>query len=656
MRALLLVTLAAIAACTSSPAPPRPLIPTNVVIVTIDTLRADRIGVYGAKNVETPRIDQLARDGAWAVNATVHAPLTRPSHVSLFTGRYPAEHGIRDNVSPPLGRDVPVLAEVFQREGFSTAAFVASAVLDRQSGLARGFATYSDRLSVNEDKKPGDVVISDAVEWMRDKTRFFAWIHLYDCHAPYRPPDRYATKYADRPYDGEVAFSDDLVGRLVDALRDAHTLENTLLIVTSDHGEGLGDHGEDVHGYFVYESTLRVPLVMHGPGVKPGSRLDKVVRTIDLFPTIVEIAALGAKAPQTSGRSVASALQGGTMTEEPSFAESLVPLLQFGWSDLRAVRDGRWKFIMAPRAELYDLERDPGEQRNLLDSEQAKAKAMRAALDQRLMQEQRAVRTDSAKAGVPPELLERLGALGYVSPGRGADTKPSGADPKDKLDEYKSISTEMTQGLVALRANRPAEALDHFNGLGRHGVDGYELHYYRGRAYTGLQRWRDAAAEYEAAIKKIPGDVPAWRALGESRVQLGDTAGALRAFEQLVAIAPDDAMGQMALGEVYRDLKRWREAAIAMRAALAVDPNPALYWNALGTALGNTGEMPKAERAFAEAVTREGNNALYLYNHALALRALGRSDEAIAELQRAAALDYAPARTLLAQLGGRSRK
>jgi len=619
--------------------------------VTIDTLRADRLGVYGAlrpgsgqaTNVATPNIDALAREGAWAVNATVHAPLTRPSHVSLFTGRYPAEHGIRDNVSPPLAADVPVLAERFQRDGFATAAFIASAVLDRQSGLARGFDVYSDRFDSGADRKPGDVVVAEAAAWMKGKNKFFGWVHLYDPHAPYLPPGRYASEYRDRPYDGTVAWSDELIGRLTGALRESGALDSTLVIVTSDHGEGLGEHGEDVHGYFVYEATLRVPLVIRGPGVKPGTRIDAVARTIDLYSTILEMT--GGAGEAMSGRSLAAGLKsGGPLTDEPSFAESLVPLLHYGWSDLRSVRDGRWKYILAPRQELYDLQSDPGELRNLADAEPARTRALRGSIDARLRVEQSAARTETAAAGVSPEVLERLGALGYIGPGAASDRKSAGADPKDKLEDYKALSAAMQDGIVALRAKRHGDALRHLQGVTRRGVDSFEVHHYLGRAYAGLGRWREASQEYEKAVRNQPADAETWRALGASRVAAGNSAAAIPAFEKLASLLPKDPVARMQLGEALRDLGRYKEAINAITTAIALDPKPAEYWNSLGTVLGASGKVGDAQQAFAEAATREPTNGMYPYNRGLALQHLGRRDEAAAQLKRAAELGYPPRR------------
>jgi choline-sulfatase len=639
------------AGCSRRPEPPPPpAVATNVLIVTIDTLRADRVGVYGARNVETPNIDRLAREGAWAPQATVHAPLTRPSHVSLFTGLYPADHGVRDNIAPTLGADVPLLAELFQRQGFGTAAFVASAVLDRQSGLARGFDRYSDRFAPGAERRPGDEVVEEAIGWLKGRRRFLAWVHLYDVHAPYVPPEPYGTKYPGRPYDAEVAWSDELVGRLLEALRQAGSLDGTLVIVTSDHGEGLGDHNEDTHGYFIYESTLRVPLVMRGPGVRPGIRLDGVPRTIDLFPTIVEMAGLSGPVPATAGKSLVPALRGGPSNDEPSFSESLLPLVHFGWSDLRAVRDGRWKYILAPRPELYDLERDPGELHNLADAEPERARAMRAGVAARLHQERTTARTEAAAAGVPPELLERLGALGYVSPGGSSRAREAGADPKDKIHEYQALSNLMMQSLIAIRQGRPAEALPYFRDLDARGVDSFEMRYYEGRAYAALGRWREAAAAYEKAVAKQPGNADVWRGLGEARVALRESPAAAQAFEKLVSLAPGDALARMELGQVYRDMGRMTDAARAMREAVRLDSGPAPYWNALGAVLGAGGQIAEAEGAFAEAVKRAPADGLFIFNEAVALERLGRREEALAHYRRSAALGYEPAKARLSQL------
>lgn len=638
--------LLCLAACRGAPdTAPAPTVASRVLIVTIDTLRADRVGVYGGK-VETPNIDRLAREGAWAPQADVHVPMTRPSHVSLFTGRYPAEHGVRDNISQPLAADVPVLAQTFHEAGYATAAFVSSSVLDHQSGLARGFDVYSDRFENGADRRPGDKTVAETIDWLKTHPKFFAWVHLFDVHAPYQPPEPYASRYAGRPYEGAVAWSDELVGRLIASLRDSGVLDSTLVIVTSDHGEALGDHGEDTHGYFVYESTLRVPLVFRGPRIGPGVTVDVLVRTVDLYPTILELTSLGPP-PRTSGRSIVSALRDGRMDDEPTYAESLVPLLHYGWSDLHAVRDGRWKYILAPRPELYDLQNDPGETKNIASTDTTHAAVLRSAMESRLNQ-LAAAPTSPAAAGIPADVLERLGALGYVGAGRPvspkresakAEASTATADPKDKLEDYKALSAAMQDALIAIRTGRYADAVPRLEDVEKR-VDSYEVHYYLGRAYAGMQRPREAAAEYDKATKRLPGGAEAWRGLGESRVALGDSRNAIPAFEKLVALAPGDAVARMELGEALRDVARYDDAARVIREAIALDARPAQYWFSLGTVLAAGGKMADAERAFSNAISREPNNGLYVYNDGVALFRLGRKDEAAAQMNRAAALGY----------------
>ncbi|MEW6320851.1 MAG: sulfatase-like hydrolase/transferase [Acidobacteriota bacterium] len=670
----------------------------HLVVVTIDTLRADRVGVYGNPTVETPVMDRLAREGAFARHASVHVPLTRPSHVSLFSGLYPGEHQIRDNVSPPVGDDVPLLADLLQRQGFSTAGFVGSIVLSKQSGLNRGFATYSDDFDFDADdarflntiQKPGDVVMDEAIGWLRQSRgeRRFLWVHLYDPHDPYEPPEPYRSKYADRPYDGEVAWSDALVGRLDAALADAGLRDDTLLVVTSDHGEGLEEHGESVHGYFVYETTLAVPFIARGPGVRAGHEVPVTVRTVDVLPTVLELLGLGALTPPVSGRSLAAALGGAAVEDQPTFAESLTPLVHYGWSDLRAVRDGRWKYILAPREELYDLARDPGELENLAAREPARARALRSGLEEHLRREQAAVRQPGADrtASVPPELLERLGALGYVSAGGPAGGMASGADPKDKLDEYQRLNTLMREGLIALRERRFDDSLGRFRALLGMGIDSFEAHYYAARALTGLRRWKEAAAHYEGALAKLPAYGAAHLGLAQAHLADGnlraareaarrgqaaaprdprlieiegdiarrqrDAEGAVAAYRRVVEMAPADALIRIKLGELYRDLGRTADAVALLRAGIAVDPSVASYWNSLGMVLGGSGDFAGAEQAFLEASTRDRANAQYAYNLGLALLRQRKVGEARAAFEQALKADpaFAPARERLAEM------
>ncbi|MBK5257153.1 MAG: sulfatase-like hydrolase/transferase [Vicinamibacteria bacterium] len=695
----LLASLAALTLLYCRAAPPSPA--RHLVLVTIDTLRPDHLGAYGNRSVETPNIDALARDGARALDASAQVPLTRPSHVSLLSGLYPAEHGIRDNVSPTLREDVPTLAEWLKSDGFATAAFVSSVVLSKQSGLARGFDTFSDHFEVaGGDERPldsvhrrGDLPTAEAVAWLETKrdSRLFVWLHLYDPHDPYEPPEPYASRYADRPYDGEVAWSDELVGRLDAALSRLGIRDETLLVVTSDHGEGLGEHGEDVHGYFVYESTLAVPLLLRGPGIAPGQQLLATARSVDLAPTVLDLLGVRLKATaHISGRSLASTLRGGPEPPlEATYAESLTPLLHYGWSDLRSLRDGRFKYILAPRPELFDLRDDPSEKKNLIDSSPAQAAALHGALTKRLAAEKVASESAPAAAAVPPEMLEQLGALGYIGAGGAGLTVKTGADPKDKLDDYRAINVLMREGLTRLREKDPKGAAARFQSLLARGIKSFEVHYYLARAFFDQRRPREAALHFEAAIARLPVFGKAYVSLAICYAALGDTSRALAtlkkgqvanpkdpqileaeatllrdlerpqqaiaAYEAALPLAPRNAQLRVKLAEMYRDARDPDKAIRLLREAIEINPQPAQFWNSLGMVLGANDHRADAEAAFREAVKRDPLNAQYVYNLGLVLVRLDRRDEALAFFRLALELDsgFAPARSRLAELGQR---
>lgn len=664
-----------VASCSSRSEPAPPPISRHLLIVTIDTLRADRLGCYGNANVATPNMDRLAREGALATDATVHVPLTRPSHTSLFTGLYPADHGIRDNVSAPLSEKVPIMAELLRDAGFTTAAFVSSVVLSAQSGLNRGFATYGDRFEIGEDdarflntiQKRGDETTGDAVAWMRSNAgkRMALWVHLYDPHDPYEPPEPYAARYAGRLYDGEVAWSDDLIGRLDAALQALGIRDQTLTIVTSDHGEGLGEHGETVHGFFVYETTLKVPLIARGPGIPAGLRIGQTARTVDLLPTILDLLRVpmptGLRLP---GRSLAAPFEGRERASDvPTYAESLVPLLHFGWSDLRMMRNGRWKYILAPGSELYDLHDDPNEQNNLLNSRAARAAELRATLDEHLRNERRDGKNRPDRAGVPADLLEKLGALGYVSPGGPAPgSSAAGADPKDKIGEYKVLNRLMREGLTKLREKDYRASASRFESLRAKGIDSFEVHYYLGRALFNLDRARDAAPHFERAIERLPAYAPAYLALADCRILQRDLKGAvavlrkgraaspkdaslhereaevwrklrnpdeaIAVYTAMLPLVPTNALVRVRLGELYRDRGQPEQAVPLLREAVKLDPSVASYWNSLGMVLGGADDFRGAEAAFREAATRDPSDPQHTYNLGLALLRQGRAPEA----------------------------
>lgn len=383
---------------------------TGVVIVTLDTTRADRLSPYGFMDVRMPHLERLAAEGVVFDQALTVAPLTLPAHASLFTGLLPPAHGVRDNADRPLAPAVTTLAEVLKSQGFRTAAFVGSVVLHADRGLAAGFDTYGD-VPPNASgpfgrQRPGNEVVDEAVEWLERSagSPFLLWTHLYDPHLPYDPPEPHRSAHSS-PYVGELLFADSQVGRLLATLDRLELADRTIVIVAGDHGEGLGEHGEETHGQLLYDSVLRVPLIVRVPSVSP-RRVADVVRLIDVMPTVLDL--LDLKAPPSDGISLSGGLHGQRVDVE-AYSETLYPV-RMGKAPVHALRDGRFKLIAGPRPELYDLRQDPFEQQNVIDQRSRIATAMRGRLSALAARAASGLEVD-----VPAELRERLSALGYVA-------------------------------------------------------------------------------------------------------------------------------------------------------------------------------------------------------------------------------------------------
>lgn len=420
------------AACSTRP-------PANVVIVTLDTTRADRLPAYGYRDVLMPHLDRLAAEGVVFNQATSVSPLTLPAHTSLFTGLLPPAHGVRDNGDEPLAESHATLAEILRSNNFRTAAFVGSVVLDPSRGLAQGFEHYG---AVQRDADPAgsrysrraDAVVNGALEWLDriGSSRFLLWTHFYDPHRPYDPPEPFRS--IPDPYVGELAFADSQIGRLIQALETRGLLDRTLIVVAGDHGESLGEHGERDHGIFVYEGVLRIPLIVRAPNLQP-QRIAEVVRLTDIMPTVLDLLGVGGAAA-TDGVTLVPRMRGSSQVLElEAYAESLYPQ-RFGWSPIYALRDGRFKYIEAPRPELYDLHGDPFEERNIYSERPNTAMALR----QRLWETRGAATaaTGNEAAAGSADLHERLAALGYVgsAPHGAAADGENRPDPKDCIGTY----------------------------------------------------------------------------------------------------------------------------------------------------------------------------------------------------------------------------
>jgi len=616
----------------------------NVVLITIDTLRADHLGVYGYTSIQTPQIDQLARAGARFTRAYTPVPITLPSHSAIFTGSFPMATGMHDFSGNKLPATSATLASALKSSGYATAAFVGSAVLDSRFGLNQGFETYFDHfdfsrlLETNLDQmeRRGDQVMDNALNWLKRSSRqpFFLWVHLYDPHYPYNPPEPYASRYRTQPYDGEIAFDDAQVGRLVSALKDLRMFDNAVIILAGDHGEGLGEHGEKTHGFFVYNSTLHVPLVVKVPGAGPRVIEDEV-SLVDVMPTVLHALKMPVPA-SVQGRSLLGQVQGRPGAGQSNlYAETYLPLLHFRWNQLRSLQSRGMKYIEAPRPEIYDTRADPKEAKNLYPTRQALGHEMHDRLNTLLRRLTPAAgKVESDKELTDPALLERLKSLGYVAVSAGSFTEASGKplpDPKDRIQVYELVSEAMMDG----QRGRYGESLSKLREAEKIEPLSVTIHYLAALNHFRLRDFRRAREQFESTLQIDPKFALATYYLGLTQIQTGDMEGAslsfsrtleldptnfsaaynlgaaslkrnrvedaLRLFQRAVEINPDYAQGHEALGELYLYLKRPEDAARSLERAVELRPESAKAHQTLGLAYKALGRSADAQRELEQA-------------------------------------------------------
>lgn len=608
----------------------------NVLIITIDTLRGDALGSYGGR-ARTPNLDRLAADGVRFSFAHSHAVVTLPSHTSILTGRYPFEHGVRDNAGFRLDEKAETIAEMARAKGMATGAFVGAFPLDRQFGLAQGFDEYDD-LSGREvaasdfafSERPAGEVVDRARTWIAEQQKpWLVWVHVFDPHSPYAPPAPYASEYAQEPYAGEVAYTDSALGPLLDLVRQSR--RPTTIVVTSDHGEGLGDHGEPTHGLFAYESTLRVPLIVAqvGPGSREGrgALSDAPVRHIDIVPAIAELLGLTLPA-DLHGRSLL-AVETET-TPRASYFEAMTGMLKRGWAPLSGIIDGREKYIDLPIQELYDLAADPGETRNLAPSASERLRLLTA----RLAQLEPVLPGEQTEEN--EDVRARLQSLGYVSgsaPRKARYTEED--DPKRLVD----VDRLMIEGIELHRAGRPAEAMDAYRRAIERRPD-MELAYRR-LAYLQWEAGQpaQAIATIRRTIEKNGASVEAETKLGTYLAESGAVGEALPVLERATKAAPDNSEALNALGIAYARANRPADALRTFDRILAAHPRDAFALENAGAVHLQTRNLAAANAAFTRAVA---NNPRSSRAHAgLGVVALQsrRRDEAIAHFRRAVEFD-----------------
>jgi len=567
--------LLCLAGCGGGDSAPLRLEPgTPVVLISIDTLRSDRLPSYGYSVTATPAIDRLATDGVVFDRAYSHSPLTLPSHVSLLTGVLPTEHRIRDNIGYPLDPErVPLLARELQAAGYRTGGFVSSFVLRRDSGIAVGFEVWDDGIdfstagSLATLQRPGGETLALASSWLNGVADepFLLFLHLYEPHTPYAPPEPFASSYSS-PYDGEVAAADAVVRDLLEQLDRLGLYDRALIVLLSDHGEGLGEHGELEHGVFLYRSTLQVPLILKLPGSeRAGTRVSSTVQLTDLFPTVLDLLGLKPDARLT-GTPLTRALNG-ELEQRAIYAETYYPRLHFGWSELFSVVREQHHLIDAPEAELYDLRADPGETSNLVEREPALYQELASELE-------RYDRTLDAPEEVDEATRRRLAALGYIGATAGADDGPL-PDPKQQLGSLRQLRL----GAALVSAGRHGEAIPVLRALLADQPQILDAWDYLARSLEALGRDREALRVYVEALSRFPGNPLLSLAAARLNFRLGLLEPA--ALLAQAAVEVDSAAAQALLSQVALrrgDLEQAAERARLAREARDSRPDPDLAY------------------------------------------------------------------------------
>ena len=572
----------------------------NVLLVTFDTSRADVFGAYGSRTIATSNFDALASRGALFEQADATVPLTLPSHTSILTGTFPPFHGVRENGNRTVPAQLVTLAELLHDNGYRTGAFVGAYVLDARWGLNQGFDLYSgnfdatsaDVTSIGDLRRPADQVADDAVAWMRAHTGkpYFAWVHFYDPHSPYAPPQTFAHRFSD-PYVAAVAFADSQLGRLM-TIADQN---NTIVIVTADHGEGFGEHGERGHGLLLYEETLHVPLVIAAPGMRK-TRIATPVSLVDIFPTVADL--LHIKRPAAvQGHSLMPLIAGATKHDTPVYAETMYPRLRFGWSELTSLRQGARKYIDSPKPELYDLAADPPEKNNLpTTSVPDERRALRRIVAS--LEENAPAQTAQA---ADLEARARLAALGYISAGAPQAPKGPLASPRDKMPEVDEL-------------NRAREEIA------------------AGDTAAAESRLRDL-------VQRDGGMLEARVALGELYLRARQPDRAATELRQASALAPADPAITAALATAFIEEGKRNDALQLLRAAMPSAPQEPRYHFLAGRALEANGNLPEAEKEFATALTLNPRSAASLVELAGIAVSQKQPQKARDHAQKALAID-----------------
>jgi len=607
----------------------------NVLLITLDTTRADHLSCYGPDGAKTPHLDALAARGVRFAHATAQVPLTLPSHACIMTGAYPPVHGLRDMGGFTLAKSHPTIASIAQAAGFETAAFVGSRILSKHFGISNGFATYDDDMSSQaEEELPGvyperraAVVTDRAIEWLKQngQRRFFLWAHYYDPHAPYNPPEPYQHTYAKELYSGEIAYMDEQVGRLFDWIDQAGLSTRTLIVAIGDHGESLGEHGEMTHGVFLYDSTTHVPLIIAGPDVFPGKVISDQVRSIDVMPTVIEFLHLS-PGVEVQGVSLWPLIrEGRRVPSNYAYLETLYPRTYMGWSELRAMRTDSWKLIVAPHPELYNLERDPQETNNLIAQYPADASQLQKKLWEVAGEQNRQEKV--ASGSLDPKTRRELESLGYVSPGtpREIQLGTHAPDPKDRVEILK-IQYQVQELLNHKAYGRAAPLME--GGLKRD-PQNPTSHLFLATAYEKSGNYARAIQVYQKAIERNLITDQMYSRLGRDELRLHQLDKAIDAMVRANQMNPTDLDNLRNLGTAYLQMGRVDDAEKSFKAITVQNGSYAAAWNGLGLVSIQRNDANSARGDFEKALEVGPDEVEPLLNLGLLYKKAGDNRQAV---------------------------
>ena len=620
----------------------------NFILITVDTLRADRIGCYGFPRIETPAIDSFARQGVKFDHCIAQTPLTLPSHTSILTGTLPLFHGVRDNGGFIVPPELKTTAEVFKEQGYATAAFVGAYVLDSKWGLDQGFDYYFDRFDLSKFEKislgtvqrPADEVMDEALKWLdgNSQKKIFAWIHLYDPHTPYEPPRPFNAKYPNHPYLGEIAFTDTQLARLWKYLEDGGSTRNLFLIFASDHGESLGEHQEAAHGFFVYDEAIHVPLIFVTPFKRfQGLSVSGVVSLVDVMPTMLEMAGFPIPAEVQGKSLIPRFFQPAQGEDACAYAETFYPRFHYGWSELQSFQTRRFKLIISPDPEFYDLEQDPDEMKNLAPApgkELARLEDQARTFIARFSQN--AYELDFRK--IDEETRERLAALGYV----GAFTDPAElegqklANPKDKIGVFNELSRARETGM----SGKPEEAIQIIKAIIAKDPEINDAYFALGNIYFKQRNFETAIAAFKQALERKPDDSFCVINIANSYQMMGKPDEAERFIIDYLKKGFSDSQLYYLLGTLNYNQKKYDEAIKYYSGCLSLNADSAASHNALAAIYILKEDLVRAEEHLNEAMAINPDLTNLHHNLAQLLEKRGEISQAIAAYLRE--LEHSP--------------